>query len=280
MLRRASRSTFTNRKISMAIPNKNLREKATGGPALTGNRRPATSLKARNGLAQPKKARVYEHIALQVEHAIFQRRLRHGDKLLSERELAAEFGVSRVVVREALRTLQLKGLLEVKKGATGGYFVRHADAEVLKEGLRTLVILGEFTVAHLAEVRVSIEPEVARLAALRSTPKDKQALAALLEQRALASAAGEDVGMLDLEFHRLVAAASHNPLYVALLDSLMTLEADLVVPMKLFDSEDHQMVDDDHRDIFSAIIDGDAARAWDTMRHHVLDLHDRKIARE
>jgi GntR family transcriptional repressor for pyruvate dehydrogenase complex len=233
------------------------------------------NLNKRSG--QPKKAeRVYEHIALQVEHAILQRRLRRGDKLSSERDLAVEFGVSRVVVREALRTLQVKGLLEVRKGATGGYFVKHADSEVLREGLRTMVIMGDCTVAHLAELRLAMEPEVARMAAVRATAADKQAIKELLEKRASVSAAGGKVVMLDLEFHRLVAVASRNPLYLSLLDSIVTLERDLVIPVNVFKEEDRRRVDADHRDIFAAILARDAERASNAMRNHILDLGERK----
>jgi GntR family transcriptional repressor for pyruvate dehydrogenase complex len=129
--------------------------------------------------------------------------------------MAEQFGAS----REAVRALQTKGRLDVQKCNGGGYPVKQADCEVLKSGLRTLALLGEFSVAQLAEVGLSIEPAVALLPAERSAPNDHAAPEALLDRRAEAFAAGEDFASLDLDFHRYVANATRNPLHVSLLDS-------------------------------------------------------------
>src|SRR5262245_61768856 len=95
--------------------------------------------------------RVYEHIVGQIEHAIYDGRLQAGDKLPPERQLVREFGTSRVAVREALRTLEHRGLLEVRQGATGGYFVRTADASLLLRDLRTLLRLGRVSATRSEE---------------------------------------------------------------------------------------------------------------------------------
>ena len=71
--------------------------------------------------------RVYEHIVAQIERAIFEGRLQQGDKLPAERQLVREFGASRVAVREALRALEHRGLVEVRQGSAGGYFIREMD---------------------------------------------------------------------------------------------------------------------------------------------------------
>ena len=71
--------------------------------------------------------RVYEHIVAQIERAIYEGRLAHGDKLPPERQLVREFAASRVAVREALRALEHRGLVEVRQGSAGGYFIREVD---------------------------------------------------------------------------------------------------------------------------------------------------------
>src|SRR5207247_1129752 len=71
--------------------------------------------------------RVYEHIVAQIERAIYEGRLAHGDKLPPERQLVREFAASRVAAREALRALEHRGLVEVRQGSAGGYFIREAD---------------------------------------------------------------------------------------------------------------------------------------------------------
>src|SRR5262245_63115214 len=86
--------------------------------------------------------RVYEHIVEQVEKAIFEGRLRSGDRLPPEREMVLQFQASRVAVREALRTLEHRGLVEVRHGSSGGHFVRHADVDLLRRDLPTRRPLG------------------------------------------------------------------------------------------------------------------------------------------
>ena len=110
-------------------------------------RKPAGSAMARP-FASFKAQRVYERIAMQIEHAIFERRLRVGDKLPAERGLAAQLGVSRVAVREAVRLLELRGLLQVRKGPTGGHFVRHTDADVLTHAIGE-ALLGSLALGDL-----------------------------------------------------------------------------------------------------------------------------------
>src|SRR5206468_9611530 len=81
--------------------------------------------------------RVYEHIVAQIERAIYEGRFAHGDKLPPERQLVREFGASRVAVREALRALEHRGLVEVRQGSAGGYFIRELDAMPVVRDLST-----------------------------------------------------------------------------------------------------------------------------------------------
>src|SRR2546430_14400688 len=81
--------------------------------------------------------RVYEHIVAQIERAIYEGRLAHGDKLPPERQLVREFGASRVAVREALRALEHRGLVEVRPGSPRGHFLRELDATTALRDLST-----------------------------------------------------------------------------------------------------------------------------------------------
>src|SRR5215510_8773012 len=127
--------------------------------------------------------RVYEHIVAQIERAIYEGRLACRDKLPPERQLVRRFGASRVAVREALRALEHRGLLEVRQGSCGGHFVRAADPSVVSRDFRTLLRLGRLTAAQLTEARLIIEPEIARLAAERATDLDIKELHAALDER-------------------------------------------------------------------------------------------------
>jgi GntR family transcriptional repressor for pyruvate dehydrogenase complex len=160
--------------------------------------------------------RVYEHIVAQIERAIYEGRLAQGDKLAPERQLVREFSASRVAVREALRALEHRGLVEVRQGSAGGYFVREADATPVVRDLSTLLRLGGVSLAQLAEARALLEPESARLAAARITDHELKALGECLEVRSDAGLSSRRRHSLDAEFHRLVAAAARNPVYAAL----------------------------------------------------------------
>ncbi len=219
--------------------------------------------------------RVYEHIASQVERAIYEGRLQTGDKLPPERQLVREFGTSRVAVREALRTLEHRGLLEVRQGATGGYFVRAADPGLLLRDLRTLLRLGRVSVANLLEARLLVEPDVARLAALRANDADLKALRQAMDERAEVARTGTPWRLLDLGFHRLVAEASKNPIHFVLTHALMDLEADLTVPRIELTEADSREIDGAHRDIYDAVASRDPARARAVMEAHVIDVQRR-----
>src|SRR5438034_1083838 len=159
--------------------------------------------------------RVYEHIVAQIERAIYEGRLAHGDKLPPERQLVREFAASRVAVREALRALEHRGLVEVRQGSAGGYFIREVDDTPVVRDLSTLFRLGRVSLAQLAEARALIEPESARLAASRITDHELKTLGACLEARTQAGLTSRRRRGLDAEFHRTVVAAARNPVHAA-----------------------------------------------------------------
>src|ERR1700741_2841481 len=168
--------------------------------------------------------RVYEQIVAHVERTIFEGRLRQGQKLPPERQLARDLKASRVAVREGLRTLELRGLVEVRQGSTGGYFVREADDRPLVRDFETLFRLSRISRAQLIEARRFIEAEGAFLAARRATDVGRKALGAALEQRSEQEAPGF-ARRLDFEFHRLLGEAARNPVYAVLTHVLMELES-------------------------------------------------------
>jgi GntR family transcriptional repressor for pyruvate dehydrogenase complex len=219
--------------------------------------------------------RVYEHIVEQIECAIFEGRLRSGDRLPPERELVRQFRASRVAVREALRTLEHRGLVSVRHGASGGHFVREADTGLLRRDLATLLRLGRLSVAQLTEARLILEPEVARLAAERARDEDLKVMRDALEERAEAVARGQHPRVLDIQFHRLVAAAAKNPVHAILTDALMDLEADVVVPRIELTAEDNARVAEAHREIHGAITARRPEQARELMAAHIVDVQRR-----
>ena len=97
--------------------------------------------------------RLYEEVAASIKQAIFSGEYSEGDKLPSENELAELFRVSHSVVREAVRYLEIIGLLKVRQGATGGAFVSDINSRVLKENVMDLLTMGQASVGQLTEMR-------------------------------------------------------------------------------------------------------------------------------
>jgi len=169
---------------------------------------------------QPVRAqRIHEEICRQVRDRLASGLLRPGEKLPSERDLAAGFGVSRGAVREALRTLENAGVVTLRKGAQGGAFINAGDASALTQPLQDLMVLGAMSPDGIADARQWVHALVARLAAERRTEDDLTGLdAAVAAIDASASMpARVDAALL---FLSRLGRASHDPLWAALVESL------------------------------------------------------------
>ncbi len=168
--------------------------------------------------------RAFEEIAGQIRRELTERRLRPGDRLPAERLLAAQFGVSRNTLREALRSLENSGLLRLRKGAAGGAFVSEGNGHAVVTGLHDMFRLGSIQPEELTEARVLIESIAVRMACERATADD---IAALKQNIAAAERAVRervdfyDLAAIHLEFHRILALATHNPVMVIVMQALI-----------------------------------------------------------
>jgi GntR family transcriptional repressor for pyruvate dehydrogenase complex len=166
--------------------------------------------------------RLYEQIVQQIEDSILKGDLKGGEQLPAERELAQQFGVSRTAVREAMKTLREKGLVEAYAGR--GTFVTNETARSMRHTLDRMMRGGPSEGAvHLVEVREILEPEIAALAAKRA---DEEAHSAMRESITVMDTARLDPeGFIegDLDFHLALAEAAGNPLILSLIDSIVGL---------------------------------------------------------
>jgi GntR family transcriptional repressor for pyruvate dehydrogenase complex len=166
--------------------------------------------------------RLYEQIVQQIEDSILKGDLKAGAQLPAERVLAHQFGVSRTAVREAMKTLREKGLVEAYAGR--GTFVTNGTARSMRQTLDRVMRGGPSEGAvQLVEVREILEPEIAALAAQRS---DEDARSAMRESIAAMDAARLDAEAFiegDLDFHLALAEAAANPLILSLIDSIVGL---------------------------------------------------------
>jgi DNA-binding FadR family transcriptional regulator len=224
-------------------------------------------------------ARPADAIHAQIRALLASRRLAAGDRLPPERELAEQFGVSRNSVRQALRSLADSGLLEVRKGAQGGAFVRHDGGDAVRSVLTDLYAVGTIQPAHLTEVRVLIGVEIVRLACERGTDEEIEALAQNVAQ-ATKAAREKNYTLrttINLEFYRMLARMTRNPLLEILTDAVPAVTQRFV---EVFLRTSNLSVMPFRQKLLQDLRARDAQAAAERMREHLLKLQRIYLAAE
>ena len=215
--------------------------------------------------------RLYEKIVEQIEERITSGDLKPGDKLPPERELTKQFGVSRTAVREAMKALTQKGLVEIQPGR--GTFVTDGTTQAMRRSIGLMLKIGlEEGTRYLVEVRNILEPEIAALAASRA--KSEQILA-MQEAVKCMDESFEDVDAFieaDMDFHLALAEGTQNTIILTLVDTLVDLLRELreriaMVPGGMQRAQAH------HKEILEAVARHDSAAARDAMNEHMRQVH-------
>lgn len=164
--------------------------------------------------------KVSQNIINQIRKAIFNGVLKPGDKLPSDKELIDNFGVSKGSLREALRSLEVMGLLEIRKGALGGAFVSEVNIEKAKEGFSNFLVFRNLSLKDLFDVRLILESHVAEDAASTITAHDLKRLEKILQETrdALENDLPLNFREKEIAFHLIIASATQNPLLIFILD--------------------------------------------------------------
>lgn len=169
------------------------------------------------------KLRSYQKLSERLHQFMEENHFKDGDKLPPERALAEAFGVSRSSVREAIRTLAEKGLLESRQG--DGTYVRIPDIEPLREALIEAVDSEGMMFDAVMEYRRIMEPAIAELAAVRRTPEQLDRLKIIVCDQQRRMIVGEEEGNLDAQFHLCLAECSGNQLFVETITRLNDMYA-------------------------------------------------------
>jgi GntR family transcriptional repressor for pyruvate dehydrogenase complex len=217
-------------------------------------------------LTRPKRGYLADEVVERLVRLILDQGLRPGDRLPSERQLMAQFGVGRSSLREAMKALSVLGVVDVSVGS--GAFVADGVASVLTKPLAWALLMGDKDARDLAEARQAIEGELAALAAERATDEE---LAAIGERLALMRATLDDAEAFtryDLEFHLAIARAAHSEVLYRVVQILRHLLHDwfLEVYSRV---EDKRSFLAHHAPIYEAIRARDAASARRAMIEHL-----------
>jgi GntR family transcriptional repressor for pyruvate dehydrogenase complex len=221
-----------------------------------------------------KTRRLSDEIVRQIREALFAGKLRAGDKLPTERQLAERFETSRTSVREALRSLEHEGLIRVKKGIVGGIFVADMDHRPVAKSFQTLLQLRKVSIHHISEVRLIFEPQTARLAAERAGPEDLRELEEVIEKMSAAIKEDELPRSYDLRFHQLIARAARNPILEMLAESMLEIASKAITELNpSVDTLRHVLRC--HRQVFEAVRQRDGQAAFEAMYEHIIDVQSR-----
>ncbi len=216
--------------------------------------------------------RLYSKIVDQIQRKILAGELKVGDHLPPERELAEQFQVSRTAVREAVKALSEKGLVQVFPGK--GTFITNSTSQAVRQSLGMMMKIGQADgTRDLVEVRHIFEPEIAALAAQRA---GEEHIAAMQEAVRVMDRSLEDADAYieaDLDFHLALAEASQNMIILTLIDSFVDLLREQRIRIFHVDGGP-QRGQIHHKRILEAIIHHDAEAARVEMRTHLEQVRD------
>lgn len=215
-------------------------------------------------------------IVADVRERLFERRYRPGDFLGTEKELAARHGVSRIVARDALRTLEALGVVEIRPGAGGGARITHGNPQLFAEALAVQLQLADIEPGEILDAQHAVECQAAELAALHAGLAEIAVLGKLLEEAEAALDDADAFTRASLAFHLAVADASHNRVLHYQLVSLQHVSwpsrnrtLTRAVALRVLEA---------HRELVALIAARDAAGARKAMDSHVGMIRSRRLS--
>jgi DNA-binding FadR family transcriptional regulator len=212
--------------------------------------------------------RTFEEIADQIKESIFDGTLEPGDRLPSELELARQFGVGRQTIREALRFLEMSGFITIQRGTKGGPVIENTILHIASNSLMNAIQMQNITLDDLTAARIEIERGV-----LMHVMKNSDASDIKMLQENVSKAKGEiknniRASALNVEFHRLLAKATKNPVFEIVVDSIMAVAADYLSRIELGLEQSKRSVND-HEALLSAIIEKNTTKAVKVLEDHL-----------
>jgi DNA-binding FadR family transcriptional regulator len=220
-----------------------------------------------------KQNRIFQDVVEQIQEAIIDGRIKVGDRLPAERELKEMLETSRSTLREALRVLEQKGLIEIKLGMGGGAVVKAVTPDLVSESLDLLIRSHQVSLRHIAEFRERVEGDVVVLATERMTKEDKTELQGLLDLARKCVDRGieavSDFLTADKNLHLFFARKTGNPIYISILktihENIRRYYDEFLVMEELVMRENLQ----DLENLATAAIGGDAHLAGKIARNHI-----------
>jgi GntR family transcriptional repressor for pyruvate dehydrogenase complex len=221
---------------------------------------------------RPKRA--FDEISGEIKRLIFKGILKPGDRLPSETELASQFGVGRQTIREALRLLELSGFISMQKGGVGGPLVVDTILNTISNSFLDVFQMGRITIDELTLARLAIEKMVLESLVAHIEAADVQALRENVSQARRKIESSKPAFEENTQFHRLLARASKNHLFVVLMESIMAVVAHFrsILGVNLELSARSTVA---HEQIVDALVKGNRRKATALLEAHLVDVGER-----
>jgi GntR family transcriptional regulator, transcriptional repressor for pyruvate dehydrogenase complex len=221
-----------------------------------------------------KNTKVYEQVIEQIKELIVSGKLKKGDKLPPERDLVEQFQASRASIREALRALQIIGLVECRQG--GGNYIKESFEDSLFEPLSIMFVLQNSKPEEILELRKIVEVETAALAAEKISLKELHEIKYIIEQ--IRESYDEELNAkLDKQLHYKIAHASGNFLVVSVLTAVSSLIDSFIKDARriiLTQKENREILIEHHENLYKALLEHNKGKAAEVMRKHLEFVND------
>jgi GntR family transcriptional repressor for pyruvate dehydrogenase complex len=215
--------------------------------------------------------RAFEEISDQIKNLIHSGVFKPGDKLPPERDLARQFNVGRMAVREALRVLEDSGFIQIKQGSNGGSFIKEPEPSTVSKSLTTFAQLSNITLEQLTEAKLAVELAIIESVIQKITDKELEKLHRIIEDSKQAVASGTIPLSYNVDFHLALARTTGNPLLESFLSAMMNLLIGFMGKGKP-ESENMLVHIRSHEALYKAIAKRDLNKARRLIVKHVLDV--------
>lgn len=219
-----------------------------------------------------KTKRRFEEISDKIKELIFKGVLKPGDRLPSEMALAGQFNVGRQTIREALRLLELSGFITVQRGGSGGPIIENTIMNTLSGSFLDAIKFSNTTVTELTAARLQIETLVLKEALSLIDDRDIKALQENIKRAKKKIADGMQAFRENIEFHKLLARASKNHVFVIVVEAIMTVVANFLSRRREPNPNKSHSVTKSHEVLLNAIIEKKNDEAISLLQVHLIEV--------
>lgn len=218
--------------------------------------------------AARKNEKVTDLIIGQVRDAVLSGQLKPGDRLASEKELVSQFDVSKATLREALRALEVMGLVESRKGASGGVFITQVELQTTIHSMMNFLHFQSLSISEITMIRFMLEPNIARLVVAKISKEDLETLQSFInsEESDIRNNKKKDIG-----FHRYLARITNNSMLILIVDFIESHLDEIKQSLDL-SADFYANVRDAHRRILECLAAKDPGGVSAAMAQDVLEV--------